>query len=308
MELRHLLALEAVLATGSFTAAAAARHVSQPALWGQIKDLEAELGLSLFVRAGRGVAPTAACRALRPRLTVALADVAELRRIAAEIREGWAAPARIGCASSHVAHFLAGCVQALMARDPRTPFPVIVPVTSASAIESLERGRIDLLVEPRSRPRGLGSVVLYPMRVVAAGPSADRARRGALDVRELDGRPLATLPRDSLVRSMLDDAASRTGTALRVVYEDRDAAALLALARAGACTAVIHDEMLAHGETLSAPRLAVGARTLESPLRLTWRSEESLSPAARQLRDVMRERARARSAAGAAERTRRTVR
>lgn len=292
MELRHLLAVEAVLATGSFTAAAAVRHLSQPALWAQIKELEGELGLALFVRAGRGVAPTAACEALRPQLERALDDVAELRRVAVEIREGWEAPARIGCAPTFVSAFLAGCIRELVEHDPRTPFPVIVPITTASAVETLTQGGIDLLCEPRAKPSIPDAVKLYPVTVVAVGEVALTAEGDQLDVRALDGVPLATMPQDSLVRRMLQDAARACGTALNVVYESRDVPALLELARQGLCTSVIHDEMLVHQEGLTGVPVIAQGRRLESPIWLGWRREETLAPAARALRDTMIERSR----------------
>ncbi len=286
VELRHLRALQAVLATGSFTAAAAARHISQPALWAQVKELEVELGLKLFLRSGRGVVPTAACEALRPRLGAALHEIAELRRLATEVREGREAPARIGCASSHVAHFLAGCIGELADADPRTPFPVIVPVTSATSVETLARGGVDLLVEPRRRRPGRRAARLYDMETVAVGPLV---KGRALDLRALAGAPIATLPADSLLRGALDDAAAAAGVALRVVYESRDASALLALARDGPCTAVMHQEMLDAGARRA--RLRVGRRGLAIPVWLSWRPDDALSPAARALRDVMLRRA-----------------
>lgn len=292
MELRHLRALEAVLTTGSFTAAAAARHLSQPALWAQVKELEAELGLELFMRAGRGVVPTAACLALRPRLRAALGSIDDLRHVATEIREGAEAPARIGCSPTHVGSFLAGCVRELTDRDPRTPFPVIVHVTTGNAIETLAAGGIDLLGEPRAKRPSKDAALLYPMHVVAVGPAVERANRRGLDLRALDGAPIATMPSDSLVARLLTEAASRAGVRLRILYETRDASALFALAAQGLCTAVMHDEML--DRPVTSARLLARGKPLAAPIWLAWRPERALSPAARALRDVMRERARAR--------------
>src|ERR1700677_4830687 len=59
--LRHFLA---VVDHGGFTAAAQAVYVSQPALSLAVRDLEAELGVPLFVRNGRRVRLTAAGEAL----------------------------------------------------------------------------------------------------------------------------------------------------------------------------------------------------------------------------------------------------
>ncbi|WP_173128919.1 LysR family transcriptional regulator [Kibdelosporangium persicum] len=54
-----LVTFLAIHRTGSLTAAAARRGLTQPAVSGQLAKLEQELGTPLFVRSGRGVVPTA---------------------------------------------------------------------------------------------------------------------------------------------------------------------------------------------------------------------------------------------------------
>src|SRR5215469_14350565 len=54
----QLRAFHAVASEGSFTRAAAALHVTQPTLSGQVKALEEAFGVRLFDRRGRKVAPT----------------------------------------------------------------------------------------------------------------------------------------------------------------------------------------------------------------------------------------------------------
>src|SRR5918999_1954759 len=63
LSLQQLRCFCAALELGSFTAAAEALRVSHPAVAEQIRKLERVLGADLFVRAGRGVAPTEAGRA-----------------------------------------------------------------------------------------------------------------------------------------------------------------------------------------------------------------------------------------------------
>ena len=61
---------------GSFSAAANALLMAQPSLSEQVRRLEAELGVPLFVRAGRGLELTEAGRLLRPHAERTLAEAA----------------------------------------------------------------------------------------------------------------------------------------------------------------------------------------------------------------------------------------
>src|SRR5262245_3267054 len=63
LSLQQIRCFCAALELGSFTAAAEALRVSQPAVAEQIRKLEQALGADLFVRAGRGVVATEAGRA-----------------------------------------------------------------------------------------------------------------------------------------------------------------------------------------------------------------------------------------------------
>jgi DNA-binding transcriptional LysR family regulator len=291
MELRQLEALEEVLRTGSFAGAARARHITQPALWAQVKGLERDLGVTLFVRVGRGIRPTPACLALRPRLRVALDDVVALQALAREVAQGREAPARIGTAPSAVPWFLAGCLEALRRKTPAAPFPVIVPVTSETAAEQLHRGALDLVIMPRGLTLGVPGTRLYDIWPAVLGPVV---RGRTIDVRALDDVPVATLPKDSGLRTTLDEACRSARVHLRVVYEDRDARSLLALARRGLCTVVAPSEMIDLEDKARSARLVSGSSRFTVELGLFWRDEDALSPAARALRDVMLREARRR--------------
>src|SRR5579863_3598802 len=80
MDLVQLYYFQLAATYEHFTRAAEIAHVAQPALSRQMRDLEAELGLPLFDRVGRGVKLTAAGRAILPRVERILAEVAHIRR------------------------------------------------------------------------------------------------------------------------------------------------------------------------------------------------------------------------------------
>ena len=64
VELRHLRYFAAVAAHGSFNRAGETLHLTQPALSRQVKALEEELGVPLFVRGKNAVTLTARRRAI----------------------------------------------------------------------------------------------------------------------------------------------------------------------------------------------------------------------------------------------------
>jgi LysR family carnitine catabolism transcriptional activator len=79
MEFRQLAYLVAVLEHGSFTAGAAALHVSQPTLSVGLRSLERDLGVSLFERSGRRVEATEAAYDLGDRARALLLDTDAIR-------------------------------------------------------------------------------------------------------------------------------------------------------------------------------------------------------------------------------------
>lgn len=78
MEYRQLRAFVAAFEERNITAAAQRLHLSQPALSGSIRLLEASLGTVLFVRKARGVDVTDDARALYPQVRRMLAEADDL--------------------------------------------------------------------------------------------------------------------------------------------------------------------------------------------------------------------------------------
>lgn len=67
MDIRELRYFVATFETGSLTAAARRCYISQPSISGALAALEAELGVTLFIRHKKGVSPTSSAEQLYPR-------------------------------------------------------------------------------------------------------------------------------------------------------------------------------------------------------------------------------------------------
>ena len=142
MELRHLKYFLATAHEGNMTRAAAACHVSQPALSRQLADLEKELGCELFVRGSRGVSLTNEGMMLRKRAQeiVELADRAEF-----EIRSDGAQVAGdiwVGAGESRVVSLLAKAAATLLESHPQIRLR-LYSGNFDDVTERIERGLLD---------------------------------------------------------------------------------------------------------------------------------------------------------------------
>ena len=104
MELRHLRYVVAIAEERSVTRAAARLHMQQPPLSQQLRDLEHELGFSLFDRSRKGVEPTVSGRALLNRGRAAFDElVGRYHPLAASVARRWVAHEELAREVAHEA-------------------------------------------------------------------------------------------------------------------------------------------------------------------------------------------------------------
>ncbi len=86
MRLRHIEIFNAVMLTGSVSAAARLINVTQPAVSRTLKHAELQLGFTLFERTAGRLVPTAEAQALFPLVEKLFSDLDEVQRLAANLR------------------------------------------------------------------------------------------------------------------------------------------------------------------------------------------------------------------------------
>lgn len=151
MTLQQLEYFLAAARHGSFSAAAESLLMAQPSLSEQVRRLEAELGVPLFVRAGRGLELTEAGRLFLPHAQRTLEEAQQALESVREVREITGGTVAFGTFSS-AHHYLTGdLVQAFRERHPGVRIRVVgqnsAEVADAVRDGELEAGLIVLPVE-----------------------------------------------------------------------------------------------------------------------------------------------------------------
>jgi DNA-binding transcriptional LysR family regulator len=132
----------ATVRTGSLSGAARSLAISQPTLSRHVTELERQLGIALFERTGRGLAPTEAALALVP-AAQAMADAAdELARAAAGRGQQVEGTVRLTASEVVAARVLPPILAELREREPG----IATVVVASDAVANLLRREADIAV------------------------------------------------------------------------------------------------------------------------------------------------------------------
>ncbi len=231
MVLRQLEYLSALARERHFGRAAAACHVTQPALSVAIRKLESELGIEL-VRRGRGydeLTPQGAELLQWARQTLASADglLAEAARLTGEL----GGRLRLGVIPTALPA-IAEITAPLLLEHPSVDLE-IRSFSSREIAAGLESFSIDAgLTYLDNEPLGpLRGQPLYTERYVYLTAEATRAKR--VRWASLDGASLCLLSAEMQNRRIVEAALRQSGAAARTRIESNSITALLAFARAG---------------------------------------------------------------------------
>jgi DNA-binding transcriptional LysR family regulator len=192
MELRHLRYFVAVAEEQSFTRAAERLWIAQPGLSQQVRALERELGVTLFVRLSRGVELTDAGRLFVVQARRALAAADEALATGRNAGAGLVGHLRIGL-SRHARWRLAALLLDGFRADRPEVELTVVEADCGTLVRDVRDARLDaaVVLAPVAMPQ-VESVPLWRARVVAAidrrHPIAARERVTAAD---LDGQAIA---------------------------------------------------------------------------------------------------------------------
>lgn len=213
LNLRHLELLLELHQQRSLTQAAAALHMTQPAVSQQLAHIEAALGVPLFER-GRGLPPTPSGLAL---LRYAQQVLEGARRVQLEVRAlqaGHGGLVRLGAMLVAATVLVPRVVSRLQAEPGSVQLELVEDILQG-LWPRLERGELDLVVcriDARVRASGLPVEALYEdPHVVVCGPRHALTQRQTVTWADTLQHPWVLPPRSTPLRSALESSFNAVG-------------------------------------------------------------------------------------------------
>ncbi|KMO43213.1 LysR family transcriptional regulator [Methylobacterium variabile] len=227
--LRYFLA---VAREGSIAAASARLNVAPSAISRQIANLEAELACILFERRPRGMvlSPAGELLARHAREVLASADqvVTEIRELDG-LRRGLV---RVACTEAFAIDLVPTVLAEFHRRHPGIRFELSV-LPPGQVTHRVVQGDVDVGITFSLSPSGDTAIAYrHSLDMVAlCAPDHPLAGRERVGFADLAAYPIALLPRDTTLRTVLDVACAAEGVAIEPALTSNVLSALLPFVR-----------------------------------------------------------------------------
>ncbi len=256
MELSQLRAVIAVGELASISKAADALHLTPPAVFSQIRNLEEQIGAKLYERVGKRLELTAHGKLLAERAREIVKSHDETLAELQELHSEAAAVLRIGCGPHSSVHILPHLLHAFLRDHPGTETRLATG-SDEFLLHGVQSGMLDAVlihlpldkVDLEEHP-----LFAYEMVFVVSG-SRKIGRERPTRLSDLAGLPYIRWHRPVLVDAMLEKLSCEAGFVPQTVIEDDNPASIIELVKLGVGFAVL--PYYSVGREVAAHRLRV---------------------------------------------------
>lgn len=279
MDLKQLEYFVRVAELGSFTRAAQALGVAQPALSRQVRLLEVELRQNLLDRNGRGATPTEAGQLLLEHGRGILHQVERAREELGRVRTGLSGRVALGMPPSVARVLTVPLTRAFRQRLPEAQLSISEGLSTAMQ-ENLLNGRLDIAVlyNPSAMP-GVEHQSLLSEELLLVQPRPPGLQEDPppppLALREVAALPLLIPSRPNAIRMHVEAQMAAIGCRPNIALEIDGVSAILDLVADGVGCAILSRNAVMRSVRPSAyatrpikePELRIGLSTSTSSLR-----------------------------------------
>ena len=278
----QLLAVLTAARLGSFTKAAHALGLSQPALSRQVMGLERSLGIKLFERIGRAVQLTSGGEELVSRAGPLLEELARVSKILSANNGTSTGRVRLGASESVAVNALPSILRPYLLANRRLNFRLICR-TSDRLPEMVANGELDMAVcAVEFDPPGLTCKRLWEEELVLVLPVNHPSRSRSID--SYINEEFVLLPPSTVTRRLLDHALALKGVELKVALEHDSPEVIKSMVLAGLGLAILPEPCVRketrRGELAAWPfsdlKVVRQIVALSDPRRQPWPVETAL--------------------------------
>ncbi|RDI29002.1 DNA-binding transcriptional LysR family regulator [Pseudacidovorax intermedius] len=273
MRLRHIEVFNAVMLTGSVSAAARLINVTQPAVSRTLQHAELQLGFALFRRAKGRLIPTAEAQALYPRIERLFAQLDEVQRLASQLRHGGevAGELRILAVMALTHEVLPRALVAFRAKHPAVAIRVEA-LHTPQIVSALLLREADIGFAFSALPHaGLVNEPVADSRMVCVAPRgllpAALVKAGRLSLPDLADVPVIALDGRDPLGLGVAQACREAGVGLQAVVTVQTYHAALAMAHHGLGAALVDGCTALSADPAKVDRLAL-VPALPVPVRV----------------------------------------
>jgi len=241
MQLRHLKSFIRIARDGSFSRAALALHIAQPALSQHIRQLEEELGVTLFVRHARGVTLSPAGNMLFPEAIKIIEQVASIQeQIIAFSKSQKRVEIRLGLPTSVVRTFGRAIAEAVENDQPEVMLQIVEGMTGFLC-DWLTKDGLDIAIPYdavfyKKLPLGLVFKPLIKEEFFLISSAGLKISNDAILLKNIQAVPLVLPRKMHAIRTLIDDFAKSNNIKLNVVTEVDSFHMLIEIVRSGGFT------------------------------------------------------------------------
>lgn len=213
MELRHIYTFQAIVKEGSFLKAAEKLMYAQSTITLHIQQLEAELGVKLFIRQGKKVQLTEAGRSLQAQADSLVARAMSLQQTMFDLVAGEAGHVRIGVIEPTASLRLPQILAPFCQERPRIRLTIEVGNTRTIS-QRVASGALDIgICSPPEAHFGLDFEPLFVEQLALLLPEQHPlAAEEAIRARDLAKQRLLLTEEDCAYREVIENALLKRGT------------------------------------------------------------------------------------------------
>lgn len=278
LELRQIKYFIEVAKREHVTEAANALHVAQSAVSRQIANLEAELGVDLFVREGRSVRLTPIGKVFLKHMKQAIHVIDDARQVVAEYVDPEKGTIHVGFSASLASYILPTAVYYFREKYPYVNFE-LNQGSYSELVDDVVKGDINIAILgpiPKEKDK-VKSTVLFTEDIVALLPANHPlARRSSISLIELADDPFVLLPEGFVLRDVIVAGCLQRGFQPAISFEGKDLEAVKGFVSAGLGVTLIPEVTIVD----CLPRATVKVPVVEPALK---RSVGALIPTERAL-------------------------